>query len=520
MNFNNINWFKLAQNSTQDAIRLLGDKSKLKEVKQLLNRTNKPFKHYSYVSYLISKNTPINSINQVINEVEKLFNENKLQNILANQSGITVVDSKNNKYNADNLIKFQETIHSIESSYQKLVGTNTDSLEELKDKIVYEGNNITVYKADGPGDCITLGEGQSFCISRRDTQNAYYTYRNSYKSTFYFVYDKNFKETEPLSLVVVDVQKNTIELTDKNNKTGTIDKYNTNSYLDYLKSKGVPVDSLVNKPMTEEEVLENKKLGTAIQDLEWFKELTREEKYKYISRFHELTKEQFKEIINDKELINKYLSTGNPLDNESVKSLNNSQLSIYKHAREKIVSNANNANSASNIVLSDILLFGENIVNNYNITFILEDEVRANNLENYIYIINKYKDIISYENIRDSLEEDASYYKSYNIIKYIIDNYRNIEDVIDTDSINSTLLSVLNGNNVELSKYIIDNFKDKINNETINMSLKECAGDNSIDSVKYILDNHLDKLNYDSINYALESAFDQNDINTALIFHR
>jgi hypothetical protein len=484
--FKSDNWFKEAQSAKEQALSLLGDKNKLQEVKQLLSRTNKPFKHYSYVSYLMSKNTPINSINQIINEVENLFNENKISNIISNQRQITVVDAKGNKYNSDNLIKFQEILHSIESSYKKLVETNVESLEELKDKLVYEGNNITIYKADGPGDCITLGEGQSFCISRRDTQNAYYTYRNDYKSTFYFVYDRNFKETDPLSLVVIDVQSDKIELTDKSNNTGTIDKHNsdTNSYLEYLKSKGIPVDSLVNKPLSEEEIMENKKLGKKNTDLNWFKELTREEKYKYISRYHSLTKEQLEEIKSDKELFNKYLSTGNPLDSEGVKSLNNSQLSIYRHAREKIVEH-----EASEIILSDRYLFGVEILSEIDIDVILMNCVYSGHLEDFKYILDNYNEELNYHDIIGSLDLACSL-GYLNIVKYIIDIYlHNNEPIYSSKSIlNSCLNNSVYGKSLNVVKYILETYPNEITEDNVNECLNITRDFNSIEIQKELLE--------------------------------
>jgi ankyrin repeat protein len=528
------NWFnnllKESQSAKEQALGLLGDKSKLQEIKQLVSRTQKPFRHYSYVSYLISKNTPINSLNQVINEVEKLFNENKIQNIKVNQSGITVIDSNNRKYNVDSFIKFQESIHAIESSYKPLVETTYNSLDEMKQKIFYKGDNITVYKADGPGDCITLGDGQSFCISRRDSRNMYYFYRNKYASTFYFVYDRNFIEDHPLSLVVVDVQSDQIQLTDKNNDTGTIDIYDTDtdSYLNYLRSKGVPLDKIINKPLTEEEIAENKKLSKKNEDLEWFKELTRKEKYKYISRYHKLTKEQFKEILNDKELINKYLSTGKALDTDDIKFLkNNSQLNIYKYAREKIIEQDKNL-----VVLSDNILFNKDLFNKDLNKALYYTAANNDNLETIKYLIekgatdlstalynateNNNLEIVKYLVEKGATElnnalSNAAYNNNLEIVKYLV------EEKGATNLNNALYYAAANNNSLEVVKYLIEkgatNLDQSLNNastsnnlETIkfliekgatdlNKALNSAAYDNSLEAVKYLIEKGATELN-------------------------
>jgi len=86
-------------------------------------------------------------------------------------------------------------------------------------------------------------------------------------------------------------------LTDADNSTGTIAKPfgdDADKYVDYLESKGVPVDKmLVNKPKTDEERKEDEMLGQENRDLEWFINLPIDYKSKYIGRGHLLTNAQF-----------------------------------------------------------------------------------------------------------------------------------------------------------------------------------------------------------------------------------
>jgi hypothetical protein len=86
-------------------------------------------------------------------------------------------------------------------------------------------------------------------------------------------------------------------LTDADNSTGTISEPfgdDADKYVDYLVSKGVPVNKmLVNRPKTDQEKLEDELLGQENDNLEWFIKLPMDYKSKYIGRGHLLTNDQF-----------------------------------------------------------------------------------------------------------------------------------------------------------------------------------------------------------------------------------
>jgi hypothetical protein len=137
----------------------------------------------------------------------------------------------------------------------------------------------------------------------------YQSYRDTKTSSFYFIVDRNhFKQNEdgsvnlddPLHIVVLDNTEYGIELTDADNRTGTIaEPYgdDPNEYVTYLKEKGVPVDKLVKKPKTDQEAEEDKLLGRPNNDLKWFMDLPIDLKSKYIGRGHQLTNDQFDYLI-------------------------------------------------------------------------------------------------------------------------------------------------------------------------------------------------------------------------------
>jgi hypothetical protein len=122
------------------------------------------------------------------------------------------------------------------------------------------------------------------------------SYRDTKVSTFYFIVDKNRELSDPLHMVVFDHTEHGVELTDSSNTTGTIAEFGDDAqkYVDYLESKGVPVDKLLtNKPKTPEEIAEDELLREKNDDLDWFIRLPIELKSKYVGRGHILTDEQF-----------------------------------------------------------------------------------------------------------------------------------------------------------------------------------------------------------------------------------
>ena len=220
----------------------------------------------------------------------------------------------------DNFIKFSEFIHGEKGKYgEKPVSSSVTRDEEdiqAMDKPIWSGNGIDIYDGVDIGRCIKYtqggltGKAYSFCIGRPvGSGNMYQSYRDTQTSTFYFIVDKNRMSTnedgsidlsDPLHIVVFDRAQRGILLTDQTNDTGTIAEYGTDvdGYVNYLKSKGVPVDEVLkNRPKTEQEKLEDKLLGKRNESLEWFIKLPFDYKSKYIGRGHLLSDDQFDYLI-------------------------------------------------------------------------------------------------------------------------------------------------------------------------------------------------------------------------------
>lgn len=298
---------------------VLGDKSN--------NQKNIPIMSYLYV--LAIKGSPdIDGIVQITNEYNNLLDTNKIKPIQITKSGLVIGNETFNDY-----LKFTEYIHGVSST--KTGGGKSSSVSSgfiSEKKPMWSGNNIDIYDGNNVGKCIAYTQGgltdksYSFCIGQPGN-SMYKSYRDSQISTFYFVVDRNKFKTnqdgsvnldDPLHIVVFDVASRNIYLTDANNTTGRIAEYgqDVNGYTNYLESKGVPVEKLVNRPKSEQEIFEDKLLGRENSDLSWFMNLdnpinsdyrkpdlesgqTEQNYYKsaYIGRGHLLTDEQFDFLI-------------------------------------------------------------------------------------------------------------------------------------------------------------------------------------------------------------------------------
>lgn len=275
-------------------------------------------------AYLEVKDSGLREMLQLFSIASELITNNKITTPVISDAGYTV----NNK-TFDNYLRFAEFIHGLESM--------SKGHEEWKGKIdietdeppIWEGNNISIYDGNDVGKCIKYtggaltGKGYGFCIGQ-PANTMWQSYRDSKTSTFYYIVDSNRDLSDPLHIVVFDNTQHGVELTDASNHTGNIAEFgsNVNGYIDYLKSKGAPVEKLVNKPKTPEEEKETEKLRTANKDLGWFKDLSYEEQSKYIGRGHLLSNDQFKylwQFKNDKggyHLLHQYLDTGQPIPEE------------------------------------------------------------------------------------------------------------------------------------------------------------------------------------------------------------
>ena len=253
----------------------------------------------------------IKNIIEVLNDYNGLFEKNRIKPIQIQGKVLKIGDKVFNDF-----IRFSEYIHGEKNKYmEKPKGGSVSADFEANKNTLWSGNGIDIYEGDSVGKCIAYTQGgltgnqkgYSFCIGQ-PANTMYKSYRDSKASSFYFIVDKNKFKTnddgsinldDPLHIVVFDATKYGVELTDADNTTGKIAEYgeDVNGYISYLKSKGVPVDKLVNRPKTDKEEEEERLLGEPNNSLEWFMKLPMEYKSAYIGRGHQLTDAQFDYLI-------------------------------------------------------------------------------------------------------------------------------------------------------------------------------------------------------------------------------
>lgn len=268
------------------------------------NQKNLPIMAYIYASGY----QDIGNITSVVNDYNELEVLKKVKPIQLTKDSLVMGTEVFKDF-----IKFSEYIHGEKGKYTRAnqVKANVAADFKAEKKPIWSGNGIDIYDGLGVGKCISYtqgaltGKAYSFCIGQ-PANTMYQSYRDTKVSTFYFIVDRNhFAEEadgsvnldDPLHIVVFDNTKHGVELTDADNRTGTIaDPYGSdaNKYIEYLNSKGVPVEKmLANQPKTDEENREQEMLGKKNDSLEWFINLPMDYKSKYIGRGHLLTNDQF-----------------------------------------------------------------------------------------------------------------------------------------------------------------------------------------------------------------------------------
>lgn len=243
-------------------------------------------KNIPIMAFLYDGEIDLGNIIEIMNEYNALEVKKRISPIVLTKTSIKIGDREFSDF-----IKFSEFIHSETGKYsEKKTGESNVGSDFISEKKpMWSGNGIDIYEGNNVGKCIAYtlggltGKSYRFCVGQ-PTNTMYKSYRDTKVSSFYFIVDRNhFNKTDdggvnlddPLHIVVFDRTNRGIELTDADNNTGTIAEYgdDVESYVDYLKSKGVPVDKLVNRPKTEQERYEDKLFRQKNEDLDWFMNL-------------------------------------------------------------------------------------------------------------------------------------------------------------------------------------------------------------------------------------------------------
>ena len=243
-------WFVINENREEKllALELTGDPSIITSLSEVIPKNDKNTdKLLLLAAYYYSKNKNIQQVKTDMTAYIGYLNRDKMKLI-----NVDLV-SKKPPSPWDDYIYWTQIIHGnqgedADKEKSKFKPSDIDFQNE-KPIMTSTDGKIKVYESNNPQQCIILGRGQSFCISQPGNR-MWQSYRDTQTSTFYFVYDDT--RDDRLGIVVVDVTKNGILLTDKVNKTGTtLDPYtgeltnDSKPYMRYLREKGIDVSKIV-----------------------------------------------------------------------------------------------------------------------------------------------------------------------------------------------------------------------------------------------------------------------------------
>lgn len=513
-------WFYLNENAFED--QSLAILNKDEHLFQIIKGLAPEPKYLPVIAYFYKQSNNLKSLVENINKYKEFVDNKKLPMIQITNKGAFLNNQE------INYIKFTEAIHAAESNskvFKANLNTNISGLKpifSIKDK-------IEIYKAKDASECVILGKGYSFCISNPNAGlNMWNTYRDSSASTFYFVFEKTRQQTDPLRIVVVDAQSDGVfQLTDANNKTGTISEFgqNVDEYFGYLYSAyNINSDLIfVNEPMTQQEKADNEAVYEQIYTLDAFKRLTLVQKEKYIGRGHLFTDEQF-DYVFDNNMINlilKYINTGIKLDYYQLnkifknatykKTYLRQRVALQEYLKEPDIARfeylALDEQSKKQIDLSkidenewfkDAALAGDEDYIKDNIKMFLNSPgtlfkaysraIRSKNL-NIVKIIDEQIYINDPPNNSSImwLFDDITKYSTKEILEYFINKYYNAKKNPHAFNITDGFMKVVARNESKMVQYFIDKFE--IKGLAFIHGLFEATKNNAIESLVIILNS-------------------------------
>ncbi len=340
-------------------------KDKLIRVNQI---TQKPKLKYLAVRYL--DQAPDAEIKSQFEEIPEAF----INGLNTNRNNITYKLGNQQQVLPTDYLEFGQIIHALAAAKAKPVVVeeeeiNLDSLE----------NPIEIFDINSAADSMKFysilpWQGIQWCITWPNSpgkSNQWWPYRTRYESTFYIIVDNTLQKSNPFHAVAVDHAGTGLKITDLRN--GLEKSYFTDEYLELAGADNKPrsyndylldvhkIDSsrFPFKPLTQEEKDEYNFFLEKRVTLDEFKELFLKkvnEKYenaplKYIQFPTELTDEQFKYLIDIKreDLVRAYLNGVFLINDYKFSLLNNNYKTTYERKEDKLIQEANKLGNLNEI---------------------------------------------------------------------------------------------------------------------------------------------------------------------------
>ncbi len=239
--------------------------------------------------------------------------------------------------------KFLQKLHELTGHYEWETSVRTKP-SNLDAKI--KTGTIEVVKCESRQDLLKYGAGETWCVCDPSSASHYIRYKVNFNGTFYIVFDGLKEDDDPAKKVLIVIgEKNNqpIEFADIRNG-GKIKGYNNlEDYYVYLRENNVNTDQFVNDPMSEEERKIIEKVKYENKNIEWFTNLSSQEKTYYISMGYDLTNAQFDEVMHTdltwsrNTILDAYVTTGKSLPAYQLNKLNKYNkdfIKSYKASRE------------------------------------------------------------------------------------------------------------------------------------------------------------------------------------------
>jgi hypothetical protein len=156
---------------------------------------------------------------------------------------------------------------------------------------LYNSNNLVIMKGDLQEKCIAYGSGYSWCISRKDAQNMFFSYRmRKNEPMFYFVFDKDRTKNDTYHAIVIYVDNQNIFHVANANNLG--DEQMDWDEIIEKQPKLTGLEGIFkHKPLTPEERADYLKYRKSASDAT-YENYSLEEKYKYFKFGNKLSDKQ------------------------------------------------------------------------------------------------------------------------------------------------------------------------------------------------------------------------------------
>jgi hypothetical protein len=209
----------------------------------------------------------------------------------------------------------QYTWNELEQLVDGSFGTDIISKPSKEDIVDFKGSEDVVYNQNGllillgniREKCIRYGQKYSWCISRTDANNMFYSYRmRMNEPVFYFIFDEDKEASDKYHAIVIYVNSQGVYTVADSTNSG--DEEMSWEEIVKIQPKLKDLKSLIKHiPLTAEEKADYKKYKDSIDD-ETYKKYSYDQKYKYIQFGHDLTENQIKNTPNP--LLSRFVSTG------------------------------------------------------------------------------------------------------------------------------------------------------------------------------------------------------------------